>query len=592
MNERPSVSILVPVYNAGEYIGRFLDSAVLQTLENIEIICVNNESTDDSLEIVKRYQERYPEKIFVYSTGIHFPTAAGARNVALKHARGEYIYWCDSDDIIQCTAMEALYTVAKDYNCDMVCGSAIIVELDEEGNMKTSELGKKTNQKVSNETAILSGVEFWQRLVKKSLLEQVGDIPEDIIFDDVAYMPVVHSYANNIRFLNYPVYYYFKSPQSTVGSPTVDVCRGSIKADMYALEHCNPKYVKVVERMVANRIRYCMEDRWQCFDIFVEWARKMMPRFAENEYIRADRALFSKMNSCTKLREVMPNIIYLDGFSKEVGEERIFELKEGVFSSESEIVILTSQNCDLESNEYVKRCYILEKYELVAGYFALKNIYEQGGMYIHNKIKILNYFSYYKYHNAFFCLIDKNTYSDSLFGSPADNEVIADLLDTFSDNWDKKGNYISISERIKIILTAKYNIPLDGKERLFQYPVSVISPDLCVVDTRFGSMKKRVVCEHDFSELSKDADYVTMKRSTLETILNNASSSFVPGSAVKVQGNNSREKALEQELREIKDSNLWKLMQKLKKIGDGPSGPFLKKVFHGFVKFKNKHKKK
>ena len=75
-------------------------------------------------------------------------------------------------------------------------------------------------------------------------------------------------------------------------------------------------------------------------------------------------------------------------------------------------MILTEQNCDLSENPYILKAYQAGKFDFVAGYFALLNIYKRGGVYLDDRIRILNYFGVLKYQRAFFALTDQKTYSD------------------------------------------------------------------------------------------------------------------------------------------------------------------------------------
>lgn len=225
--------------------------------------------------------------------------------------------------------------------------------------------------------------------------------------------------------------------------------------------------------------------------------------------------------------------------------------------------------------------------EFVSKYFALKNIYEHGGVYIHESIKILSFFGYLKYQNAFFSLIDKKNYSEMIFGAPKGNEAILDILNTYSDSWDKAGEYQSLSNRIAITLTAKYGIPQDGKARLFGETVSVLSPALSVVDTRFENSKIKCAFEHDFTAHAGEEEYVTIPRSALRVLM------APPPAPVKAAvGKSKREIELERELTDLKKSNTLKIMVKIREIGDGPWGPFLKKIYRRIVKSKVKRRKK
>ena len=111
------VSVIMPIYNVDKYLDRSIDSLLRQTLEDIEIILIDDGSTDHSKEIIKKYQQLYPDKIiarFIKNSG-----AAHARNIGLELAQGEYIGFVDSDDYLDRTMFEKLYQLAKSDQADI-----------------------------------------------------------------------------------------------------------------------------------------------------------------------------------------------------------------------------------------------------------------------------------------------------------------------------------------------------------------------------------------------------------------------------------------------------------------------------------------
>lgn len=115
------ISIVVAVYNAEKYLPRCLDALVNQTLKEIEILCVDDGSTDSAPQIVDQYAEKYPEKIkaFHKENGGEFTT----RNYGLERATGEYVTFVDNDDWVEKDWAEKLYNAAKSNNADLaVCG--------------------------------------------------------------------------------------------------------------------------------------------------------------------------------------------------------------------------------------------------------------------------------------------------------------------------------------------------------------------------------------------------------------------------------------------------------------------------------------
>ncbi len=110
------VSVIIPVYNAYDYLRPAMDSVIYQTLREIEIICVDDGSTDHSLEIIKEYQKNDDRIRIVTETNAG---PAVARNNGLNRARGEYLAFFDADDFLEPNFLEALYKKAKEKDLDI-----------------------------------------------------------------------------------------------------------------------------------------------------------------------------------------------------------------------------------------------------------------------------------------------------------------------------------------------------------------------------------------------------------------------------------------------------------------------------------------
>ncbi|OXX83612.1 glycosyltransferase [Paraclostridium benzoelyticum] len=111
------VSIIIPVYNVEAYLEQSIESAINQTLDSIEIIAINDGSTDQSLEILKGYESKYD---FIKVINQKNKGVSAARNTGIQHARGEYIYFLDSDDYIGLDTMKYCYDLAKKENLDIL----------------------------------------------------------------------------------------------------------------------------------------------------------------------------------------------------------------------------------------------------------------------------------------------------------------------------------------------------------------------------------------------------------------------------------------------------------------------------------------
>ena len=112
------VSVIIPAYNTEEYMAQCLESLLKQTLQEIEIVIVDDGSTDKTLSILKQYEGQYSEKIRVFHK--ENGGQGSARNLALKYARGEYLGFVDSDDWIDLEMYEEMYLKAKEEDADIV----------------------------------------------------------------------------------------------------------------------------------------------------------------------------------------------------------------------------------------------------------------------------------------------------------------------------------------------------------------------------------------------------------------------------------------------------------------------------------------
>ena len=112
------VSVIVPVYNVEKYLAECINSIINQTLKEIEIICVNDGSTDSSLDILREYEKKDNRiKVINKSNG----GISSARNAGIEAANGKYIAFVDSDDWVDLDAYEILYRFAKEQHADILC---------------------------------------------------------------------------------------------------------------------------------------------------------------------------------------------------------------------------------------------------------------------------------------------------------------------------------------------------------------------------------------------------------------------------------------------------------------------------------------
>ena len=186
------VSIIVPFYNVENYIEKCLQSLVNQTLEDIEILLVNDGSQDKSEAIVKQFVEKYPNKIIYLEK--ENGGLSDARNYAIPYAKGEYIAFLDSDDYVETNMYEEMYNKAKKEDLDYV-------ECDflwEYPDRILESKGKQCSNK--KEMFIHTRVVAWNKLIKREIVQDNHlEFPKGYRYEDVEFfyklLPFIHHYG-------------------------------------------------------------------------------------------------------------------------------------------------------------------------------------------------------------------------------------------------------------------------------------------------------------------------------------------------------------------------------------------------------------
>ncbi len=207
----PKVSVIVPIYQVEKYLEKCLDTLVNQTLEEIEIILVNDGSTDDSGKIAKKYCETYPSKMIYLEK--ENGGLSSARNFGIPYAKGEYIAFLDSDDYIEPTCYEEMYQIAKQEESDMV-------ECDfiwEYPNKRKEDIGETYQGK--KEMMEKVRVVAWNKLIKREILMATKiKFPEGLRYEDVAFTYQLIPYLEKVSFLKKPYIHYRQRENSIANS--------------------------------------------------------------------------------------------------------------------------------------------------------------------------------------------------------------------------------------------------------------------------------------------------------------------------------------------------------------------------------------
>ena len=265
---RPMVSIIVPIYNAENYLRRCVDSILNQEYTDFELLLVNDGSTDASGDICEEYGDRDPRVIVIQkeNTGV-----SDSRNRALDRARGKYLQFLDSDDWITPDATRLFVRAAEEYGCDMVISDFYRVvgerlstkgDIEEEGVLTREEFAAHM---MENPADFYYGV-LWNKLYRRDIVEEHNlrmdtDISwcEDFMFN-LEYI----RYAKVFYALHAPIYYYVKR-KGSLASQGINISK-TVKMKLNVFEYYNNFYKHVLEEEDYEK------NRLQVYRFFIDAA--------------------------------------------------------------------------------------------------------------------------------------------------------------------------------------------------------------------------------------------------------------------------------------------------------------------------------
>ncbi len=236
------LSIIVPVYNmAGDgKLNYCLDSLVNQDFDgDYEIICVDDCSTDDSMRVLREYEEKYPG-LFVIAKNDRNRHQGGARNKGIELASGEWIGFIDSDDWISRDYYRRLVGLGEEKNADVVgcCYSMVSAHTFDIGQISRNDLagacGEMDHDRrrvfLENMSSMVTKV-YRASLIKDNNLT----FPEDIFYEDNAAGPIWAMHYRHFEYIDEPLYYYYQHDTSTVHTITERRCLDRMTAGEFML---------------------------------------------------------------------------------------------------------------------------------------------------------------------------------------------------------------------------------------------------------------------------------------------------------------------------------------------------------------------
>ena len=284
------VSVIIPVYNVENYLRKCLNSLVNQTLNDSEIIVVNDGTLDNSQEIIDEYVKKYPKKVVsvIQENG----GQGAARNTGLLHAKGEYIGYVDSDDYVEENMYEELYKKAKEEDSDIViCGNNVVKEnyefLSKEDVDKEFLLGKMA---------------VWNKIYKKNIIvDNKIQFRSKVWYEDLDFTMKVFFSSKKISYIDKHLYNYLLREGSTMNNNNIKRNLELIEAFDSLIDYCKDKkifnkakdeieflciyhmYIFAITRVSNTNNKY--KDKIAIINKFKDYINSNFPNFKQNKYL-------------------------------------------------------------------------------------------------------------------------------------------------------------------------------------------------------------------------------------------------------------------------------------------------------------------
>lgn len=258
--EKPDVSLIIPAYNAKDYIARSIDSALASDFNNLEIIIVNDGSTDDTQKIIDWYDKNYENVVSIQKEN---GGVADARNVGIDAAKGEFIAFMDNDDLIRPDMISTLYNTIVKNSCDVAI--APLYRIVDNGYTLHCDLPfiEDVPYDIDKYLEIMYtpgyyNCAIWNKLYRASIVKAH---PLGILkYEDVSWTPCIMSYAENFVFLKTPFYEWDrKSRPETFGDilakmPEDELFEHRKQAMLFFVQNGNPKKRQYMRTIAERRL--------------------------------------------------------------------------------------------------------------------------------------------------------------------------------------------------------------------------------------------------------------------------------------------------------------------------------------------------
>jgi len=264
------ISVVIPVYNTSKFLKKCLDSIINQSYNNLEIIIINDASTDNSSEIINEYALKDNRiKSIINKDNMGW---SEARNIGINKATGDYITFIDSDDFISFDSIEILYTSLKDNNVNLAIPQYILFDIKSKHFYKDSYHNNNFFINDLNEIKLVNKNHLLNNLVNINVsvfklynLKIIKDnniyFPKNLTFEDSVffYMFLLHDNKTEVLYANTAVYFYIQNNSAITqnNSKFVDIMKiNKLVKDLFIKHNLYDKYYNSINYYLCNHILY------------------------------------------------------------------------------------------------------------------------------------------------------------------------------------------------------------------------------------------------------------------------------------------------------------------------------------------------
>ena len=339
------VSVIIPAYNAEEFIKDSLNSVIHQVYKNLEIIVVDDHSTDNTKKIISEYAKKDNRIIPFYQTTNKGVSAA--RNVGLSAATGDYILFLDSDDYLTKDAIRRMVDAAQEYNSDFIDSYHLLYL-----RKKNGKLVSFTEKKLPKEKLVMGSLNddiriidmytyITGKLIKKELISDLQFDESLSRYEDMVFEHILKTRIKNYVFLNKIIYFYFQREDSlvnTLGKKHLCYIDAMEKVKHIYLNHSKEIQEKIESMLFTNALltlftkviknddsledntKLCKESLKKIIDIFPNYEKNQkiskMLKKRVNKYLNNDKKLKKFIKRMRKIDFIKWYFRYLSIFNK------------------------------------------------------------------------------------------------------------------------------------------------------------------------------------------------------------------------------------------------------------------------------------